>query len=200
MRRARSAGHPPRALNGGTAPEPALGIFLPFATTAVAQRVVDFRRLDEGGRDVAGRRRRTRGELARAMGCVCRAGQDCRYGNKKLIAVKMQIAVPRWFLLLVGAGLVLAVALAVFLPLGLYMAVVVGWFAAALILFARWSHASIGPRIEAALARGERRPSVEVQFPRWVGKLAQTWLVLFGVSTLVGVILLIVAAIEMRFG
>jgi hypothetical protein len=116
------------------------------------------------------------------------------------MAVKMQIAVPRWFLLLVGAGLVLAVVLAIFLPLDLYMAVVVGWFTAALILFARWSRASIAPRIEQALARGERRPYVEVQFPPWVGKLAKTWVVLFGVSTAVGVILLIVAVIELRFG
>jgi hypothetical protein len=117
-----------------------------------------------------------------------------------VVRLKIQIAVPRWFLLLVATGFALAFALAVFLRLAVYMLVVVAWFAAGWILFARWSRAGIGRRREQALARGEPRPYVELKWPRSVETLARTWVVLFVVSALTGLILLIVAAIELRFG
>jgi hypothetical protein len=112
----------------------------------------------------------------------------------------MQIAVPRWFLLLVGAGLLLAVALAAFLPLLVYIALIVGWFAGVMFLFARWSRAKVLPQIEAVHRSGERRPYVAIQYPPWVRKFARTWIVLLAASTVASVILLIVAVIELRLG
>ncbi|HMJ00747.1 MAG TPA: hypothetical protein VK488_12995 [Gaiellaceae bacterium] len=112
--------------------------------------------------------------------------------------MKLQVAIPRWFLVLFGAGLVLAVALAVAAPFAVYMSVVVGWYLALLVLFAFWARAHVRPLIEQARERGEWRPYVELRYPPWARRVAASWLVLFLVSSVTGFVLLVIAIVELR--
>lgn len=102
--------------------------------------------------------------------------------------------------MLLGAGLALAFVLALVTPFAVYMSIVVGWYLALLILFARWSRTNVRPLIDQARQRGEWRPYVELQYPRWAWRVGAFWLVLFTVSTAVLVLLLIIAAVELRLG
>lgn len=112
--------------------------------------------------------------------------------------MKLHVPIPRWFLVLAVAGLVLAGALAVVAPFAVYMGAVLGWYASLFVLFVFWSRVHVRPLLEQARQRGERRPYVELQFPRWVRTAAASWIVLFSVSTVILVILLVIAALELR--
>jgi hypothetical protein len=112
---------------------------------------------------------------------------------------KVTVKAPRSVIWLTIALLLVDGVIAAIGPLWLYVVVAAAFVVAILAALFRWQR-RIAPRVQAAHAPGTPRPWVEVEWPRWLRRLALGWVgaLIAGCVLLGG--LLVVAVILERFG